>query len=130
MALRNSTTVNNGSVSCHCYEQAGQQQFLLLALTIMVRIRQAFSRTFSVFFSRFCEFECNTTFDWLNRMLHSNAAIDKKKIWRTRQRTLLRMGGETGPELLLHLVLILYQTNNIVEIENILRRQLKCNSNH
>ena len=29
-------------------------------------IHQAFSRTVFVFFNRFCEFECNTTSDWLN----------------------------------------------------------------
>ena len=28
-------------------------------------IHQAFSRTFFIFFSRFCEFECNKTSDWL-----------------------------------------------------------------
>ena len=32
-----------------------------------VRIHQLFSRTFFVFFSKICNFECNTTSDWLNR---------------------------------------------------------------
>ena len=32
-----------------------------------VRIHQLFSRTFFVFFSKICNFECNTTTDWLNR---------------------------------------------------------------
>ena len=31
-----------------------------------VRIHQQFSRTFFVFFSKICKFECNTTSDWLN----------------------------------------------------------------
>ena len=31
--------------------------------------QQAFSRTLFVFFSTFCELECNTTADWLNRMV-------------------------------------------------------------
>ena len=32
-----------------------------------VRIHQPFSRTFFVFVSKNCKFECNTTSDWLNR---------------------------------------------------------------
>ena len=32
-----------------------------------VRIHQPFSRTFFVFVSKICKFECNTTSDWLNR---------------------------------------------------------------
>ena len=36
---------------------------------IQARIDQAFSRTFFAFFSRFYEFEFNTTSDWLNRMV-------------------------------------------------------------
>ena len=32
-----------------------------------VRIHQLFSRTFFVFFSKICNFECKTTSDWLNR---------------------------------------------------------------
>ena len=31
------------------------------------RIHQPFSRTFFVFVSKICKFECNTTSDWLNR---------------------------------------------------------------
>ena len=45
------------------------------------RIHQPFSRTFFVFFSKICKFNCNTTSDWLkhwvnqsNVVLHSNAA--------------------------------------------------------
>ena len=33
------------------------------------RIHQPFSRTVFVFFSKICKFECNTTSDWLNRMV-------------------------------------------------------------
>ena len=33
------------------------------------KIHQAFSRSCLVFYSRFCKFECNTTSDWLNRMV-------------------------------------------------------------
>ena len=58
-----------------------------------VRIHQPFSRTFFVFVSKICKFECNTTSDWLNRtfsqsevVLHSNASIHRK-FWRIRQRT-------------------------------------------
>ena len=32
-----------------------------------LRIHQSFSRTFFVFLSKICKFECNTTSDWLNR---------------------------------------------------------------
>ena len=32
-----------------------------------VRIHHPFSRTFFVFVSKICKFECNTTSDWLNR---------------------------------------------------------------
>ena len=46
-----------------------------------VRIHQPFSRMFFVFFSKICEVECNTTYDWLNLwfsqsevVLHSNAS--------------------------------------------------------
>ena len=34
-----------------------------------VRIHVPFSRTFCVFFSEICKLECNTTSDWLNRMV-------------------------------------------------------------
>ena len=34
-----------------------------------VRIHQPFSRTLFVFFSKICKLECNTTSDWLNRVV-------------------------------------------------------------
>ena len=34
-----------------------------------VHIHQKFSKTFFVFFSKICKLECNTTSDWLNRMV-------------------------------------------------------------
>ena len=34
-----------------------------------VFIHQPFSRIFFVFFSKICKLECNTTSDWLNRMV-------------------------------------------------------------
>ena len=57
------------------------------------RIHQPFSRTFFVFFSKICKFECNTT------VLHSNAS-EYRIICRTRPRTFLRMVGEYGPRFL------------------------------
>ena len=42
-------------------------QFLLV--NIWGRIRQPFSTTFFVSFSNICKLECNTTSDWLNRMV-------------------------------------------------------------
>ena len=35
-----------------------------------VHIHQPFSKMFFVFFSKTCEFECNTSSDWLNRYIH------------------------------------------------------------
>ena len=40
-----------------------------LAVRSRVRIHQPFSRTFFVFFSEICQFECNTTSDLLNRTI-------------------------------------------------------------
>ena len=63
-------------------ENAGHQHFLLFGQFLQcrsksrffqgrsksrVRIHQPFSRTFFVFVSKICKFECNTTSDWLNR---------------------------------------------------------------
>ena len=35
--------------------------FILIAVNLRLRIHQPFSRTFFVFFSKICQFECNTT---------------------------------------------------------------------
>ena len=35
----------------------------------LVCIQQPFSRTFLAFLFKICKFECNTTSDWLNRMV-------------------------------------------------------------
>ena len=49
------------------------QPFLRPVYTLHKRssvcIHQPFSRTFFVFFSKVCKLECNTTSDWLNRMV-------------------------------------------------------------
>ena len=55
-------------------EIARYEQFLLFPKTfqkIRVCIYQQLSRTFFVFFSKICKLECNTTSDWLNRMVKS-----------------------------------------------------------
>ena len=58
-----------------CYERDFAQKCTKCAGVNLYHIHQAFSRTVFVFFYRFCEFECNTTSDWLNHvMLHSNTS--------------------------------------------------------
>ena len=49
------------------FPQCFQRLFFHVRLEFRVRIHQPFSRTFFVFVSKICKFECNTTSDWLNR---------------------------------------------------------------
>ena len=59
------------------YESSNQSvQDSIMSVTtnyIRVRIHQPFSRTFFVFFSKICKFECDTASDWLNRMVYGLA---------------------------------------------------------
>ena len=74
-----------------------------MKMKIWGRIHQPFSRTFFVFFSKICKFECKTTSDWLivwfsqsEVMLHSNA-YKYEKIRRSRLRMSSRTVGEYRP---------------------------------
>ena len=44
-----------------------------------IHIHQPFSRTFFVFFSKICKFECDTTFDWINRMCYIQMLLNVEK---------------------------------------------------